>query len=177
MTWWQEVTVNGVGHYRPSSMEAFSSSSASTPFLVQSQGYSWSVYVYVKMTNLCIFKIPKRTILIQKQYSLCLIHVLHKCIARMWYYIVCVQKATVFIFEFKLGRSSQNLLSVAMDYINVAVNCIGILVPPDIELLSVPYPVEAAWVRFEWARTLTQATAASLGTWTWLLWASFWPAS
>lgn len=130
-----------------------------------------------KWQSLCTFKIPKRTILIQKQYSLCLIHVLHKCIARMWYYIVCVQKATVFIFEFKLGRSSQNLLSVAMDYINVAVNCIGILVPPDIELLSVPYPVEAAWVRFEWARTLTQATAASLGTWTWLLWASFWPAS
>lgn len=50
----------------------------------------------------------------------------------------------MFIFEFKLGRSSQNLISVAMDYINVAVNCIGILVPPDMELFSVPYPVEAA---------------------------------
>lgn len=49
----------------------------------------------------------------------------------------------VFIFEFKLGSSSQNLISLAMDYINVAINCIGILVPPDIELLSVPYPVEA----------------------------------
>lgn len=42
-------------------------------------------------------------------------------------------------------------------------NYIGILVSPDRKLLSFSYSVKATWIRFEWARMLTQATVASLG--------------
>lgn len=120
--WWQEVTTNAVGHYRPSGMGAFISSSASTPLSVQSQGCSWSACVCVwKWESLCGFKMPKRTILIQKQYrSVSFTSALQICdITNLYMY---KKPLFVLIFEFKLGNSSQNLINVAME---------NKLVPPD----------------------------------------------